>query len=662
MDFHDCTVVGGRNGSGKSLLARSLVDGLWRVNDGNDILNDGWQGLTFDLTVSLNREHCINSSGRRSRINGGEDELPADLSCFFKRIPRQIYVDTSFLPSPMDYTGESREFTTILQEILLRDKTEFHSISAHLQKGSSAEAGETNLDKSISELERALYDCDKQVQLMEIRTSRSDKLKREKNSLIDDAARMRESIAQYKKEQELMNEILKDRERASFLEKRIEEIRVEIAEEQERQKKVSEMREEIEKVFPQFKDRSGSPDLEVLQNIFLEARDLNDRMDQWKTFVDKRKTTIWKWIAGVNISLVTAVVTILLKNGLALQRDVFLCGSLALLDVILSGILFYYLRRKPLSKKEEEFNREKQEIENRLNPLLEETKIHLEGYRLSELYEFFLQYFEDYVAYSEKRRELGELEASLREGKYVRQIRNEMQTLGDEENIIRERITAGLATLCFTGEAGEMEDVQDLVRLRQGEIDILHEEIEKKEKILSGIEIDLASARDDGGNLDEKRREHLHLKQKLERKKRIREALKVSSEALQRAVAIRLESRIETFTDVVTRIYRETAPESEMAEANRSTIIEFISGGGFQPGMNPSRAYSLILAIKLALTDFLIDADMLVPLIMDDPFHTMDDERVRGFRDIVRDISGKRQIILFTHRKDLADWGHYIEL
>ena len=659
----DCTVVAGRNGTGKSLMARSLVDALWRLEDGVSSLNGGWEGLSLNLDISVDREYTILSDVSKSRVSGNSNNgLPSGLAGFFGRIPRQLYLTTSFLPSPLDYEGESADFINTIREIFLRDKSNFQFWVKRLGLLKQEEPEEMIFDRDIREAERALYECDKKVQLLEIRTSRSNKLKRERDVLVQDVEMMRASIEQYQKDQEVMDGILRDTDRVRTVDIRLEEIQKEITSELEKQTRAAEARSEIETQFPQFLERAGNPDLESLQAIFLEARDLNERREVWKSLVEKGKTTLKKWIAGINISIGTALLTLLYKNGLTLQRDRVLCLSLAAVDLVLSLALILILRHRYSIKRARGFDDERREIEKRLNPLLEETRIQLEGYSLSELYEFFLQYFEDYVSYSEKRRELGEIEASMREERYINQIRDELSSLREERDLISKRIIENTRILCLQDESGHTDEIQDLIRLRQGEIDILRDDISRKEKILSGIGNDLGSSIEEVNELEIASLEQENLRKGLEKRRRNREMVLLASNVMEQAAAVRSDRCLDSLSDRVVEIYGSISAESDRSDVNSAFVRDFILSGGRQAGVNPSRAYGIMLAIKLAMTDFLIDADMAVPLIMDDPFHTMDDDRVGNLRDIFRDISAKRQVILFTHRRDLADWGHYIEL
>jgi uncharacterized protein YhaN len=68
------------------------------------------------------------------------------------------------------------------------------------------------------------------------------------------------------------------------------------------------------------------------------------------------------------------------------------------------------------------------------------------------------------------------------------------------------------------------------------------------------------------------------------------------------------------------------------------------------------------MSIKFALTDFFIDDKISLPLIIDDPFQFMDEERTLKLKDQITEISSRRQVIIFTHQKDKKNWGRHIEI
>ncbi|MDP2857264.1 MAG: hypothetical protein Q8P50_04715 [Bacillota bacterium] len=69
----------------------------------------------------------------------------------------------------------------------------------------------------------------------------------------------------------------------------------------------------------------------------------------------------------------------------------------------------------------------------------------------------------------------------------------------------------------------------------------------------------------------------------------------------------------------------------------------------------------LYLAVRLALAD-LLARDVELPFIFDDPFLTYDEQRTERIRAALVAIAASRQIIVLSHRNEIASWGKRVEV
>ncbi len=65
----------------------------------------------------------------------------------------------------------------------------------------------------------------------------------------------------------------------------------------------------------------------------------------------------------------------------------------------------------------------------------------------------------------------------------------------------------------------------------------------------------------------------------------------------------------------------------------------------------------LALALRLAVAD-LLSGDTMLPMFFDDPFLSFDPERLAAIRETLDRIASERQVVLLSHRPELAAWGH----
>jgi uncharacterized protein YhaN len=92
------------------------------------------------------------------------------------------------------------------------------------------------------------------------------------------------------------------------------------------------------------------------------------------------------------------------------------------------------------------------------------------------------------------------------------------------------------------------------------------------------------------------------------------------------------------------------------------TIKKIIKGESLNEKLNMSILHILYLSIKFAITDTFDDLEINLPMIIDEPFQQMDDERIKRFKKILENISSKRQVVIFTHNSKIKDWGLFVEL
>lgn len=64
----------------------------------------------------------------------------------------------------------------------------------------------------------------------------------------------------------------------------------------------------------------------------------------------------------------------------------------------------------------------------------------------------------------------------------------------------------------------------------------------------------------------------------------------------------------------------------------------------------------LYLALRVAIADLMAE-DVRLPFVFDDPFVHCDEERLQRIRATLGELAGERQVLLLSHRQDLADWG-----
>ncbi len=681
-------VISGRNGIGKSFLARTLIDGLWGIaNESRMLDSSAWDDLYLEVLFSLNNDSYrltnnsmksiaireSNGSGDRilmqknfedesGLMNSSHAQAKDDFNEFFNGFTSHSVSNTCFVPSPADCNGSTGIDYSAIKSVFLNDKTGFYDVHRELNRNPE---GKSKLTITIDEFNLKKKKIEKEIQLIEIQESREEKLRNEKISVEKEIRGIRDEISILDKKTRLFNEIHAELERMDVLNAELETLKKDVKDEQEKVRRAEEMKKELIELYPQFNEQDSEADsnLDALQELFIEIRNLNEEIDRFHSQRKSRRQKLKKIILGLNLSAITAVITLLYRNSFSLDKDLaayFVVGAADLfLSVVLSLVMIFSFRSGILEK----LNEDKLALEKKLTPLLEKSRVQLEGYRLSELYEFLLQYFEDYVAFTDRKTEFDDFNSSLKSRPELKRIRDELDALYLEEESVRKKISEKIVMIDPDGKMVlEKEAISMNIRSFVQKKDELQNSLSVKEGILSKIlgEIeDHPSVKEENQNLIGEMR---ILKKNIARLKKNERVFTWVGDVLHTAVQRREENLLNRLVDNTQQKFNFLTGNQHLGKIDEKFIRLFVTGEVLSENLNPAVFHTLLLAFKLSFSDFLIDANTSLPLIIDDPFLLMDDERVNKFKKLVHDLSQRRQIIIFTHSRDKQDWGNYIEL
>ena len=305
----------------------------------------------------------------------------------------------------------------------------------------------------------------------------------------------------------------------------------------------------------------------------------------------------------------------------------------------------------------------KARIEDRLQEILKENEIELSDYKLEAVYGFLLQYFEEYGEYADGLLELFRLREGLKSPDYLSTLQDERLELSRAADTQREEILADLSRLARYGSR-EIDET----RLRSAREDIgreiarLEDERQAEQKILE----QLAGEADTAEGFEDELKKLGEARATAEAGYRVLEARKKTIDligAIFEEVIDRREIRqIARLARAAREKFNSITDNRHITEIDDEAIIRFIRAGGRIDDINPAIAHLLLLAVKIALSDFILESGSAPPLIVDDPFIFMDDRRGENLERLLAEAAGTRQIIVFTRHGSLADRTTKIEL
>jgi len=701
IDLDNClTIIHGRNNSGKSLLARAMLEVIWELINEKPLLEKQiWENLYLEITLTnsrsrfqftrsgdnyytikmlqgtseteiFNRNQWRDSKESREKIlaeltarNG--DELAG---LFYDRDFRSI-LTLSFLPAPIDIHRDGTLNYESVKYLFLDDQSGFYALSREMKgvfNRDNISKQSNDIFSTILRSEHEAREFEKKIQIIDIQNSKYDKLKREKEIIEHQIEENRQELEQLRDRKNTLTKILNNLKESEELRNQIETIANAIQSENRKREEVHKLQKEIEESFPQFRNFSETKrqNLKKIHRCYREIRDINDTIEICSTAIQSKRRKLKNLV--ISIFLSSAIAILLSINDLFIklskkEQHIFIIGLLALsLLSTLILTLIHLLSRK--SKELEKHREDKKNIENTLKRILEENNISFDDFRLESLYEFLLQYFEEFSEYTEKQLELFKLKDEFIDGTQLRSLKKELAELESSQAALQKSIHADMQSIDMSTTERDQTTVNNTILSINRNIQILKETVKNKENILEQITDEIQQHND----TSEEKRHLLEKRNTINSKLNeiqmhtdsMNYILSICSEAIAKREKKQLEKLIKTALDKF-NIITNNQHRSTIDQDHIRGILQNQNAG---EQVNPSLTHLLVLAIKIALTDFLIDLDIPFPLIIDDPFIYMDDVRTETLRTLLNDISRFRQIIIFTHNNTLKDWGRYIEL
>ena len=208
----------------------------------------------------------------------------------------------------------------------------------------------------------------------------------------------------------------------------------------------------------------------------------------------------------------------------------------------------------------------------------------------------------------------------------------------------------------------ETSKIEDLIRNIDMEVAIIREKIETKERILQQIDNEFVQTSGNSGAMNALIEEKNGIDRILKKWKVNRNSMQFITRKLTRAVERSEEKQLRKLLDGTLEKFNHLTGNQYITKIDDAVVLQMVTRNRVSEDITPPVIHALLMSLKFSLSDFIISGSTTIPLLIDEPFQFMDDERCNRFRDLVSYISKKRQVIIFTHQSDKRNWGNFIEL
>ncbi|MBN1534365.1 MAG: hypothetical protein JXA20_16955 [Spirochaetes bacterium] len=689
-------IIYGKNGSGKTVIAKSLLDVIFKKFTVKSVVpDDFWESIYLDLqfSISNNGSYRVVNNGNRYytilHFNGGTEtilysdsaasadddqenntrledtEAGVRLLRFIDSMGEQLFLFSTYVPSPADLKAAEHVDYQLLQYLMINDRSLRCDLNSDLTASGGTRFPLKRLDEEILRQETHHRDLEKKIQLIDVSKNRLDKLYREKKNILREMRDINNTLSTLTKQEAVLHRIVEDLKRIDECNIELEELRGTVIEEEEKTRLVGDIRAEIDTRFPHFKqiEIDDIPSLDELQRIFNKIKNVNEETDTLRFKNRQRKKRIIMLISGIGIAALIALAAVFIENKFSLEGRLDLLLGIAVSSIIISSALALYLAATKGKKHLETLRQERAELEGSIKEKIKGNRVDYDGEKVHELYDFLLQYFEDYLEFSEKTREYYRIKSSIKDRETMGEITNRLVSLKKEEGEIKESIESSINALEVVKSVEiNTAEIENLIHTIGMEMDNCRQRIGDKEKILSQIDTEIEDHPDSKVELKTLIDERDVLRARIKVLHGRRRAAKFIQDSLADAEHRREQRQLKRLVKNTVEKFNYLTGNQYITKIDERTVQDFLHNGSVPPDLNPAVVHGIILSIKFSLTELFAGRDDVLPLILDDPFYNMDEERMRRFKDMLDETARSRQVILFTHQRDTRNWGKYLEL
>lgn len=686
LEFADgITFIRGKNGSGKSLMIRAFSDvlfGCFSASSQQEVLKDTYLDLCFAINPDSDESYrfryqndnlIIFKLNKSNEAGAAEKELcrisrfateqqkiietvgkigDETLERFLLSWNKESFANLCCVPSPSDVGFEESINHNIMRGAMLNDESGFYGRFLRLKKLCGLSDSDSAIGKAIEKQQRLLNELNKDIEIIHIKNQRFEKLERERNSVNEELTELKNKEENLRKREEALNGLLADISAAEELDTRLGEIQDKISLEKKKISDIKSIEEEKNIQFSRFSfpDISDSESLDSIQTVFTRLIDNNEKQLQFKNKKAKRWKKFKSTAAFCGLSLCAAGLFLTSKSitsNLAVSLPIKLLFAGTVIAILLCAFGLYM--RVSDKKKRIRLSSERDNLNLQLKQLLKENSIQIDDYKLGDLYNILLKYFEDYVGHADSQQEIFSIRAKLSDPNELKIISDEMKSLANQRDILQKRIKENL-----TIEGISLKDGISLIGLSvlidevRSAIDDVREAVKEKENLLTRIEEEkLLSANQSDDEIILKRNQ---TKSSLSVLKNKREAMRVIADIIDETVREQEKHQTKKLIDDTLLRFNKITNDQFKNFVNEQTAEEFITANGKSDALSPAVAHALLLSVKLALTSFCSGFMDTLPLFLDDPFLFMDDDRIGHLLEQLKEISKIRQIAVFTYR------------
>jgi len=682
VDFNNnIHFIYGKNNSGKTLIAKSFIDTLY-PQEPSLIVADEWDTMFATFTIQSNLTNiAIQRKGNKEvKIFTATDgdtrakelslQLPVVANSFsgdshLERLHDLFNKDSfsllSYIPSPLDNQYYAQNFSESIKSILLLDRSLYYCSFKKIFFPTANQSG-NYYEHIADEIQDKIKHCKTKLDLIELKEQRQRKALAEIKALTDEITMHNEAIAIFQKKLKLLDEYIEILNAANNVAQQLQAVEQQIASLKEKLEKIKKYEKLIAAKYPQFKNFSQEKrnNIHAMQTIYRQIQSVSEEIETCMFNHETKNHKRARNLLIINVMFAFGILFLFLKplfNAIALNRWLLLAILIGI-QVVSAGYYIIYTMTHSINKLIAPLQQQKEEYQIKLETLLNQNNILLDSITIDEIYEFLLQYFEEYNEYNEKQVDLLTIQMEIDEQKSLADLEREKKEIESNYAFIKSQMDSFIQDIDY----GHIETVEEAIAAKA---DIQHHCDEKK-MMIQALQNKLKETPEEIADFNNEKLEvenEIHTLEKelyaIKEKKRVMTIVKDSfNDAVERFYHDALTVLTHTVKTMYPELTGDQFPHIDEEYIKKALYTSFDSTAP------ASVKYLLYVTVVFGLYTMLQQQlpRIQLPLIIDDPFVLMDEDAIYNFTEVMQQWAHSRQIIIFSHNSNIKKMYDVTEL
>ncbi len=669
-DFHDgIHFILGKNSSGKTLIAKSFIDTIYPQNP-SFINQDAWDTMfaTFTLECSETKVDIQRKGNKEIKVfecasNGSnineytipltENPLSLSVNCLdrlYGLFNKDAFSVLSYIPSPLDTHYYNKDFSDSMKSVLLLDRSLYYYAFSRLFADTNNKTDKYQ-DHVLAEIQNKIKHCKTKLDLLELKEQKQKKHRAEVQEVNEKIALYTSEIDKLREKMEACDRSMDTLVAIDTVAKQIEDVSGKIHAFKEKIDTIEKYTKLIATKYPQFKDFSTEKrnNIHAMQNIYRQIQAISEEIETIIFGQESKNHALARNLLIINIFLALGVLFIFLKPVFKITsvHRWLMVSLLILIQISSIGYYLIYVMMHSFKKIVLPLQQQKETYQIKLETLLNQNGIVLDGVTIDEIYEFLLQYFEEYNEYNEKQIDILTIQKEIDESISLDILEEEKRKLESNVKMLNEQLHAlqeDIGMAIESAEHGmsikmsiqnELDEKKALLISLQNKLDTVPEDIIDFDDEKNGILQEIADLEKELKTINEKDR-----------------LINIIITSFDTAIERYYKDRFDIFSGKI-KIMLQDLTQNKFGKIDEEYIKKTITNSINTP--NASLKYYIYIASIFALYELLKQElpDIYLPLVIDDPFVLMDEDAMGEFIRTLQQWADNRQVIVFTHNSNI---------